>query len=56
VGDHFGLIDIIGSSQVNDFELDEWYFKKNLLSRQFTISSIGNAEVQTLSLQDLYRM
>ena len=33
VGDHFGLIDIVGSAQTCDIELEDWYFKRNLLQR-----------------------
>ena len=30
-GDHFALIDIVGSSINNGFELEKWYHHKSLL-------------------------
>jgi len=37
VGDHFGLVDIVGSCQSNDVDIDNWMEKKNVMQRQFTI-------------------
>jgi hypothetical protein len=55
-GNHFGIIDIVGSCQINDVDLSDWYKKKSLLSRQFTIQSRNQCEVLILSLQHLYQM
>lgn len=56
VGDHFGAIDIIGSS-IEKFELDKFIEHKNLLKRQFTVAAMAeNVETLTLSLQDIHRM
>jgi hypothetical protein len=37
LGNHFGIIDIVGSCQIYNFELSEWYKKKAILTRQFTV-------------------
>jgi hypothetical protein len=50
VGDHFGMIDIVGSARTQDFEISEWYAKKNNLKRQFSVCAIQDVEVQCLSL------
>ena len=56
IGDHFGAIDIIGSS-IEKFELDKFIEHKNLLKRQFTVAAMTeNVETLTLSLQDIHRM
>ena len=56
VGDNFGMIDIIGSTRTQDFEMNEWYEKKNQLKRQFSVMAINNVVIQILSMQDLFRM
>ena len=56
VGDHFGVIDIPSSAEKLEFNIDDWFEKKNLLQRQFTVMAMKNVEVQILSLQNLYRM
>ena len=33
IGDHFGLVDIIGSSINHGFSIDKWFVSKNLLFR-----------------------
>ena len=33
IGDQFGILDIVGSQQTKQFDLDEWFVKKNLLQR-----------------------
>ena len=55
-GEHFGFIDIVGSAQVNNFPIEDWYMKKAYLQRQFSIQAIENVEVQILSLANLHRM
>jgi len=45
VGDHFGAIDIIGSSQIKEFAFEEWFSKRNLLQRQFSVSAFNNVEL-----------
>ena len=39
-GDHFGIIDIIGSFSNDLMELEEWINKKSRLQRQFTVIAI----------------
>ena len=36
-GDNFGVMDIIGSTQIENLELSEWFSKKQYLKRQFTV-------------------
>jgi CRP-like cAMP-binding protein len=45
VGDHFGVIDIMGCAKAQDFEMSEWYSKKRMLKRQFSVAAIENVEV-----------
>jgi len=56
VGDHFGVIDIVGSCQTNSIFLDDWGNNKNFLQRQFTVMAIEETEVLNLSAIDLIRM
>lgn len=57
VGDHFGIIDIVGSSAIKNFEIDKFMENKNFLQRQFTvIANNDNVDTLTLSLQDLHRL
>lgn len=56
-GDHFGVIDILGSvSQHDEIDLNNWYDKKSLLKRQFTIQAVEDTECLILSLQNYYQM
>ena len=56
-GDHFGVIDIVGSASQNDnMDLDDWFQKKHLIKRQFTVQATEESEVLTLSIQNLYQM
>lgn len=55
-GDHFGLIDLVGCSQLNNFEIDNFLANRNKLQRQFTVQAITDIEILTLSIQDLARM
>jgi hypothetical protein len=45
IGDHFGIIDIIGSANVSKFDLKNWIEHKKSLYRQFTIMALNNVEV-----------
>jgi len=36
-GDNFGVMDIIGSTQIENVELADWYAKKQIMKRQFTV-------------------
>ena len=50
-GDNFGVIDIIGCVYNNDnMTLEDWYQKKHLIKRQFTIQATEESEVLTLSI------
>ena len=56
-GDHFGILDIVGTvSQNESIELYEWYSKKHLIKRQFTIQAIIDCEVMTLNIDNLNLM
>lgn len=55
-GNHFGIIDIVGSCQIHNIEITEWYKKKSLLTRQFTVQSKTQCEVLILSIQHLFQM
>ena len=51
VGDHFGIVDIVGSSATKNFELEKFIEYKNLLLRQFTVmASAKSVETLTLNL------
>ena len=56
IGDHFGVIDIIGSANVSKFELKNWIEHKNSLYRQFTIMALNNVEVLQINIEDLSRV
>lgn len=56
VGDKFGIIDIIGSTQVNNLLENEWYNNRHLLQRQFTVMATKNSEFLQLNLQTLHEM
>ena len=56
-GDHYGVIDIIGSiSQTEDFEIYNWYDQRSNIKRQFTYMADNDSEVLTLSLEHLNQM
>jgi hypothetical protein len=50
------MIDIIGSAQTNNMNMENWYEIKQKLDRQFTILSFDHSEVLTLSVENLNRM
>lgn len=57
IGDTFGVVDIIGSTLTQEeMELDEWFLRKDLLKRQFTVMASTYTELMSLSVQDLYRV
>lgn len=53
-GNHFGIIDIVGSCQTQDIDITEWYKKKALMFRQFSIQSTKNSEALSLDISLLY--
>lgn len=55
-GDHFGVMDIIGSTQEENIDTNEWYSKKQILKRQFTIQAKLDSEVLILPILNLYQM
>lgn len=56
-GNTFGIVDIIGSMlRLEETESDQWFVRKDLLKRQFTIMSDCPTEVMSLSILDLYRL
>ena len=52
----FGLIDIHGSAQKFEFDLNNWIIRKSLLQRHFTVRTMQEAEFLTLSYDNLHRM
>lgn len=45
-GQSYGVIDLISSCSTLDIDFyEEWYEKKLLMHRQFTIQSLGNTEI-----------
>ena len=56
IGDHFGIIDIVGSCQINGYDYNEWYFRRNSILRQFNIFAVCPVEVLTLVIADFNRM
>lgn len=56
IGDHFGVIDIVGSILKTSFELETWFAHKDVISRQFTVMSLKESEALLLSISDLFRM
>ena len=50
IGDHFGIIDIVGSANVNKFDCKNWIEHKSLLYRQFTIMALNNVEVLQIDI------
>ena len=56
-GKHFGIMDIIGSIVTNnELDFSNWFQRKELIHRQFTILAVKDIECLTLSIQDLNRM
>lgn len=56
IGSMFGLIDIFGSAQKYHFDLNSWNMHETKLQRQFSVRTLTEAEVLTLSYRDLFRM
>lgn len=56
VGHLFGLIDIIGSLQTQNVEIEKWFSVRHNLVRQFTVQSIHHTELLQLTLDNLYLM
>jgi hypothetical protein len=56
-GNHFGLIDIIGSLLEGGHEdFDNWINYKDNIKRQFTIMALQNVELLSFSITDLNKM
>jgi CRP-like cAMP-binding protein len=56
-GNHFGIMDIIGSIVTNnELDFSGWFQRKELVHRQFTVLATKDIECLTLSIQDLNRM
>jgi len=53
---HFGLVDIIGSSLKHNFSMIDWYTNKNQLKRQFSIKNKTESEVLYLDFGSLHDM
>ena len=56
IGDKFGLIDITGSTQVNNIEESDWFFNCNLLRRQFSVMATNKSELLALDLNTIHEM
>lgn len=55
-GSHFGVIDIVGSCNIQNIDIKEWFVKRVNLMRQFSVQSIVNSEVLCLNVQQLFQM
>jgi len=56
-GNHFGLVDILGSIFKNeDIDLEDWFLRKEKMKRHFTLMSDLRAEMLVLSIQDIHRL
>lgn len=56
-GTSFGVVDIIGSAYKEEkLEIDNWFSRKDLMKRQFSMMSDTYTEIMSLSIQDLYRI
>lgn len=55
-GNHFGIIDIVGSCFTQDIPIEDWFSKRSLLLRQFSIMAETKSEVLCLSIQQLQQM
>ena len=53
---HFGLIDIVGSSILNKFDIKDWYNSYYNLKRQFTVKTEKICEVLILDLHSCNAM
>lgn len=40
-GQHFGIVDIVHSLLSSDYEIEHWYYHKDLLLRHFTVMALG---------------
>ena len=50
-GNHFGIMDILGSIVTNnDLYLESWFERKEIIHRQFTIMAFKDIECLTLSI------
>jgi hypothetical protein len=50
-GNHFGLVDILGSIYRNeDVTLEDWFFRKDKMKRHFTMMSDELAEMHILNV------
>jgi hypothetical protein len=56
VGDHFGITDIIGSSQKQNFPIESWINFKSSIHRQFCLRAVSQCEFLKLNYQYLYLM
>ena len=56
-GNSFGIVDIISSMlRHEEIEADQWFIRKDLLKRQFTMMADSPIEVLSLSILDMYRL
>ena len=58
-GNHFGLVDIIGSmlENNNDFsQINSWTNYRDKLRRQFTVMAVDQCEILSLNINNLARM
>lgn len=58
-GNHFGVMDIIGSIRDHDPDAEItscWFKLRTHLTRQFSVLSVGDSQVLSLQIDDLYRM
>ena len=53
---HFGLIDLVGSSILGKFDIKQWYDHYHSLKRQFSVKTDGACEVLYLDLNSLNGM
>jgi hypothetical protein len=49
-------MDIIGSLQIGEVDLDNWYDNKHMLKRQFSVQATTETETLFLSINNLYQM
>lgn len=55
-GNHFGIIDIVGSAHTQNIDMKDWFSNRNKLLRQFSVISKDNSEALYLGMQHLYQM
>ena len=53
-GSYFGEMDIVGSAQTMDFDMSDWFFNKQYISRQFSINAFENVELLILNTTHLH--